>query len=234
MFLSLYNSVQLKYRFLFGSMYLLLEVNTYLSSFFLRYRFLLDDQLFNFLIRRRVCLSDLGQIFIPLKLMLILTCISVGLKIWPERFTYGLAVNGKEYTIDNLVLVILEAFQCSQVNGEKKPLQPFQISPFSSSKKTGGPLSASNRKKWESTRGKAWEVKHKANADVQKKKVSFHPARIQSNSDLAPFEGYYQTTPFLPLSICSIWQKVWKMHRIQLFQLNGKQINVWEPSLWGT
>ena len=68
----------------------------------------------------------------------------------------------------------------------------------------------------------------------EEKKVSFHPARIQPNSDLAPFEDYYQRRPFLSLSIFSTWQKAWKIPKMQLFQLNGIQINVWESSLWGT
>lgn len=63
-------------------------------------------------------MSNLGPIFIPIKLMLIPTWISVCLKIQSKTFTYGLAVNRKEYRTDNLVLVTLEAFLCSQVNGE--------------------------------------------------------------------------------------------------------------------
>lgn len=87
---------------------------------------MLGDQLFSFLIKRRVCMSTLGQISIPLNLMLILTWISVGRKKWPDRFTYGLAVNRKEYRVDNLILVILEAFPCSQVSGEKNHSNLFR------------------------------------------------------------------------------------------------------------
>jgi len=94
-----------------------LLLDTQLASFFLRYSFLFDDQLFHFLINRRFCLSNLGQIFIPQKLMLTPAWMSVGLKTSPKRFTYWLAVNRKKYRIDNLV--IWESLPCSQVNGEK-------------------------------------------------------------------------------------------------------------------
>lgn len=121
-------------------MYLLLEI--WLASFFLRYSFLLDNQLFNFLIKKRVCQSNWGQFFNPLKLILIPPWISVWLKIWPQRFTYG-----KKRVYDRQLF-------WKPFLPLKWMVLPFQVPPLSSSKKTGGPVSSSNRKKWESMRDK--------------------------------------------------------------------------------